>query len=86
MEKTVVGLYQVKDFGELYTDEFELTTSFRNDFVSGITYNLQLIFGILVYWFVVEKHREYLESNTKKRHFVKLTIREKLDVKKNANE
>lgn len=37
MEKTVVGLYQVKDFGELYTDEFELTTSFRNDFVSGIT-------------------------------------------------
>ncbi|WP_143070693.1 hypothetical protein [Flagellimonas taeanensis] len=36
-EKTVVGLYQVKDFGELYTDEFELTTSFRNDFQSGIT-------------------------------------------------
>ncbi|MER3318722.1 MAG: hypothetical protein RIB79_10570 [Allomuricauda sp.] len=36
-EKTIVGLYQVRDFGELYTDEFELTTSFRNDFESGST-------------------------------------------------
>ncbi|MDF0715585.1 hypothetical protein PY092_05455 [Muricauda sp. 334s03] len=35
--KTIVGLYQVRDFGELYTDEFELTTSFQNNFQSGNT-------------------------------------------------
>ncbi len=33
--KTIVGLYLVQDFGAIFTDDFELTTSFRNDFKSG---------------------------------------------------
>lgn len=33
--KTFVGLYRVQDFGAIFTDDFELTTSFRNDFKSG---------------------------------------------------
>jgi len=34
-DKTIVGLYQVQDFGAVFTDDFELSTSFRNDFKSG---------------------------------------------------
>lgn len=34
-ERTVIGLYQIRDFGELYTDDFEVTATLRNDFRSG---------------------------------------------------
>ncbi|WP_273568957.1 hypothetical protein [Maribacter halichondriae] len=34
-KRTAVGLYQVRDFGELYTNDFEMTTTLRNDFKSG---------------------------------------------------
>ncbi|MGY0406581.1 hypothetical protein, partial [Pseudoalteromonas sp. SYSU M81241] len=30
-----VGFYQIRDFGELYTTNFEMTASIRNDFKSG---------------------------------------------------
>jgi len=33
--RTAVGLYQVRDFGNLYTNDFEITTSLRNEFKSG---------------------------------------------------
>jgi hypothetical protein len=33
--RTPVGFYQVRDFGELYTTDFEMTASIRNDFKSG---------------------------------------------------
>lgn len=32
---TAVGFYQVKDFGDLFTDEFEVSTVLRNEFRSG---------------------------------------------------
>lgn len=35
--KTIVGFYQIKDFGELYTDDFEFTTLLKNNFKSGNT-------------------------------------------------
>ncbi|PIB31437.1 hypothetical protein [Maribacter sp. 4G9] len=35
--QVVVGLYQVKDFGELYTDNFEMITSIKNDFKEGLS-------------------------------------------------
>jgi len=34
---TVAGFYKVMDFGNLYTDEFEMSTSFRNDFKAGVS-------------------------------------------------
>ena len=33
--RTPVGLYQIKDFGELYTSNFEMSALIRNDFRSG---------------------------------------------------
>ncbi|WP_405380856.1 hypothetical protein [Maribacter sp. LLG6340-A2] len=33
--RTPVGLYQIKDFGELYTSNFEMSALVRNDFRSG---------------------------------------------------
>ncbi len=33
--RTPVGFYQIRDFGDLYTTDFEITTSIRNDFRSG---------------------------------------------------
>ncbi|MEC3966853.1 hypothetical protein [Flagellimonas halotolerans] len=33
--RTPVGFYQIRDFGELYTTNFEMTASIRNDFKSG---------------------------------------------------
>lgn len=33
--RTPVGLYQIRDFGALYTTDFEMTASIRNDFKSG---------------------------------------------------
>lgn len=33
----VVSLYQVRDFGELYTNDFEMSTSVKNDFDQGIS-------------------------------------------------
>ena len=33
--RTAVGLYQVRDFGDLYTNDFEITTLLRNEFKSG---------------------------------------------------
>lgn len=33
----IVSLYQVRDFGELYTNDFELSTSLKNDFDQGIS-------------------------------------------------
>lgn len=33
--RTPVGFYQIKDFGDLYTTDFEMTTSIRNEFKSG---------------------------------------------------
>ncbi|MEM8510673.1 MAG: hypothetical protein AAF717_22770, partial [Bacteroidota bacterium] len=33
--RTPVGLYQIKDFGELYTSSFEMSALIRNDFRSG---------------------------------------------------
>lgn len=35
MARTGVGLYQVRDFGALFTTDFEMTTFLRNDFKSG---------------------------------------------------
>jgi hypothetical protein len=34
--KTVVGFYQVRDFGDLHTDDFEMSVSLKNTFKSGI--------------------------------------------------
>lgn len=33
----VVSLYQVKDFGDLYTNDFEMSTEVKNDFDEGIS-------------------------------------------------
>ncbi len=34
--RTVVGLYRVQDFGELYTNDFELSALLKNDYDQGI--------------------------------------------------
>ena len=36
-KRTMVGLYQVRDFGMLYTDDFELSVLLKNDFKAGIS-------------------------------------------------
>ncbi|NHF57997.1 hypothetical protein FK220_001505 [Flavobacteriaceae bacterium TP-CH-4] len=36
ISRTVVGFYQVRDFGELYTNEFELSVTLQNDYYKGI--------------------------------------------------
>ena len=38
MTSTVtISLYQVRDFGELYTDDFEMSTTIKNDFDKGMS-------------------------------------------------
>jgi len=35
--KTVVGFYQFRDFGDIYTDEFQMSLSLKNSFKSGVS-------------------------------------------------
>ncbi len=35
ISNVIVSLYQVRDFGELYTDDFEMTATLKNDFKEG---------------------------------------------------
>ena len=36
ISKTIIGLYLVKDFGDIHTNEFEFTANVKNDFDKGI--------------------------------------------------
>ncbi|TLF43193.1 hypothetical protein [Maribacter aurantiacus] len=49
IEKVVVGFYLVKDFGEIYTDNFEMNASVRNEYMDGLSGACQRVTVLVLY-------------------------------------